>query len=65
MAEYKAEVEAGQFPSSEYSPYSMSAKEQDSFEHLMALDAQKRREKAELTKKKLKDQDEYWAIKLY
>ena len=62
---YKQEVETGAFPSAEYSPYSMSEKEQANFDHLMAFDAQKRRERAELTKKKLKDQDEYSSITLY
>jgi hypothetical protein len=62
---FRQETEAGQFPTEAYSPYSMSAAEEANFAHLMAHDAQVRREKSELTKKKLKDQDEYEAIKLY
>ncbi|KAG5180303.1 ketopantoate hydroxymethyltransferase-domain-containing protein [Tribonema minus] len=62
---YRREVEAGAFPGAAHSPYAMTPAEEANFEHLLAHDARERREAAELTKKKLKEQDELEAVRLY
>jgi hypothetical protein len=49
----------------EHSPYQMSKEEEVLFEELMAQDGEERRGQLEVTARRLKDADEYEAIKLY
>ncbi|RYH05831.1 3-methyl-2-oxobutanoate hydroxymethyltransferase [archaeon] len=65
LLQYKEEVRGGIFPSPIYSPYKMSEEEEIKFKQLLLKDAQDREAKAREIDQKLKDADEYEAIKLY
>ena len=56
---FREEVESGAFPADDYSPYTMSAKELESFERLMADDKEQRLEAQKAVDTKLRDADEY------
>jgi 3-methyl-2-oxobutanoate hydroxymethyltransferase len=65
LVQYKDEVHQQQFPTEQFSPYKMSIEEQEKFQLLMLGDESSRVEESVKIEKKLKDADEYEAIKLY
>ena len=65
LTSYIADVRSGSFPTDQYAPYKMSADEQGQFEHLMIRDAEARQQHAAQIETKLKNADEYEAVKLY
>jgi len=65
LEDFKAEVEAGEFPSPEYSPYKMSGEEMEIFNNMMAKDEEERKMKKGKTEKDMRDKDEYEVIGLY
>ena len=63
---FKQDVHQQAFPTEEaHSPYKMSAEEQDKFLELMEYDKTTREEESAKIDKKLRDADEYEAVKLY
>mmetsp|Transcript_20874 Transcript_20874/g.37591 ORF Transcript_20874/g.37591 Transcript_20874/m.37591 type:complete len:97 (+) Transcript_20874:136-426(+) len=62
---YKADVEAGTFPTEEYSPYKISEKEEAIFMELVEPDKSDIKQKLSDTSKKLIEADEYETIKVY
>jgi len=65
LDDFKAHVEAGEFPSEEYSPYKMSAEEEAVFMQLVSADASRRKHELEETSMRLKQSDEYETTHLY
>jgi 3-methyl-2-oxobutanoate hydroxymethyltransferase len=65
LHEFKSDVENGVFPSQEYSPYVMSAKEQQLFDGLLQRDAFERQRQHEEQAQRLSQQDEYESLQLY
>jgi len=65
LVEYCQEVKDGVFPDEQYSPYKMPIDEAIKFDELMKLDDEKRKLQSQLIDKKLRDLDEYAAVKLY
>eukprot|EP01035_Chromulina_nebulosa_P017650 gene17650-23231_t len=61
----KHEVRDGVFPTDQYSPYKMPVDEAITFDELMKLDDEKRKLQSQIIDKKLRDLDEYAAVKLY
>lgn len=62
---YKKEVESGEFPGEDFSPYVMTKEEKASFDKLLESDSEERIKKQESTAKKLSEADEYEQLKLY
>lgn len=65
LAQYKAEVESGEFPGKDYSPYVMKEEERRAFETMLAKDAAERRRQHERVAKDITDHDEYEKLHLY
>ena len=66
LLQYKNEVHEGVFPDEvRYSPYKMSEEETAKFQELMRVDQGKRDNESKQIDKKLRDMDEYEAVKLY
>uniref|UniRef100_A0A7S2UK27 3-methyl-2-oxobutanoate hydroxymethyltransferase n=1 Tax=Attheya septentrionalis TaxID=420275 RepID=A0A7S2UK27_9STRA len=65
LEEFKADVESGEFPGNEYSPYKMNESEKELFDDLLASDADERKLHHEDNAKKLKQADEYEQLSLY
>lgn len=65
LTEFKADVETGIFPSTEYSPYIMKDDERTEFDKLLARDADERRKKLSEADRKYVDSDEYEKLRLY
>jgi 3-methyl-2-oxobutanoate hydroxymethyltransferase len=66
LTTFISEVQGGTFPSeATHSPYKMSEAEQRQFEELMRIDAEARAAVATKVDTKLKNADEYEAVKLY
>jgi len=65
LEEFKREVEAGEFPSEEFSPYKMGKEELEVFNKMMEKDKEERERKRGKTEKDLIDKDEYEVLKLY
>ncbi|GMI04256.1 hypothetical protein TrRE_jg5010 [Triparma retinervis] len=65
LEDFKREVEEGEFPSSEFSPYVMGEEELETFNKMMLEDEAEREEKKGRTEKNLRDKDEYEVLKLY
>lgn len=63
---YRDEVHCGAFPSEEtHSPYKMAAEEQQSFAAAVEADRSARESSSRLADRRLREQDEYLAAKLY
>lgn len=62
---FKKDVESGNFPSEEYSPYVMNDEEKKMFEALLENDAAERERKRLEAERKLKQADEYESLSLY
>lgn len=62
---FKADVESGEFPGSQFTPYAMSKEEKELFDQLLSADTEERREKLEEASRKLKQADEYEQLHLY
>lgn len=65
LQQFKEEVESGEFPGTEYSPYVMSDEEKERFESLLSKDAEERRLQHDVVAEKLSQADEYETLKLY
>ena len=65
LSQFKAEVESGEFPGEEYSPYVMTEGEKEAFDELLKKDAEERQRKHDLAAQKLTQADEYETLKLY
>jgi 3-methyl-2-oxobutanoate hydroxymethyltransferase len=65
LDDFKKEVEAGSFPSDEYSPYIMNDQERILFENMLERDAAERTRKKHEAERKLKQADEYEQLSLY
>mmetsp|Transcript_4136 Transcript_4136/g.6397 ORF Transcript_4136/g.6397 Transcript_4136/m.6397 type:complete len:348 (+) Transcript_4136:117-1160(+) len=65
LLEFKKDVESGEFPGEQYSPYKMTSEEKDLFNKLLAQDAGERCKKQVDTAKKLSEADEYEQLQLY
>lgn len=65
LAEYKREVESGEFPGEEFSPYTMKEEERKMFEEMLARDETERKRKHEKVAKDITDHDEYEKLHLY
>lgn len=65
LQQYKAEVESGVFPGTEYSPYVMAEDERATFDALLARDAAERQRKHDEATQKMTQADEYETLKLY
>eukprot|EP00934_Nitzschia_sp_Nitz4_P000560 Nitzschia sp. Nitz4//scaffold107_size73032//9621//10911//NITZ4_005754-RA/size73032-augustus-gene-0.98-mRNA-1//-1//CDS//3329532575//560//frame0 len=65
LQEYKADVESGAFPGTEFSPYVMTDEEKAIFDDLLATDADDRQQKHDEAAEKLSQSDEYETLKLY
>ena len=65
MLRYRDEVKSGAFPTDEYSPYRMGDEERIKFEGLLDADSVAREQDGIEVLKRLRDQDEYEAVKLY
>lgn len=65
LQQFKAEVESGEFPGTEYSPYMMSEGEKEGFDALLEKDAEERRRKHEEAAQKMSQADEYETLSLY
>jgi 3-methyl-2-oxobutanoate hydroxymethyltransferase len=62
---FKADVESGEFPGSDYSPYVMTDQERDAFDRMLGMDAEKLEQKHEDAARKLTEADEYEKLNLY
>lgn len=65
LSQYREEVLSGAFPTAEYSPYKMPAEEALQFQQLLQRDRDARERESARVDKRLKEADEYEAIKLY
>jgi len=65
LEEFRADVEGGTFPGSEYSPYKMSEEERVAFDALLARDAEERQRIHDETAAKIDESDEYEKLSLY
>lgn len=65
LKQFREEVESGVFPGEAYSPYVMTDVEKESFDKLLANDAEERQQQHDLAAKKLSQADEYEALSLY
>ncbi|KAL3940492.1 MAG: hypothetical protein SGARI_000944 [Bacillariaceae sp.] len=65
LSQFKEEVESGEFPGEEYSPYVMTDGEKEAFDALLQKDADERQLKHDLTHEKLTQADEYETLSLY
>ncbi len=65
LADFKAEVESGDFPGDEYAPYHMSEEELRTFNQMMKEDEAERGERVRKVGEKLKAADEYEGLDLY
>ena len=65
LEDFKSDVESGEFPGEEYSPYKMSEEEKGIFDQLLDFDAEEREQKHEEAAKKLTEADEYEQLQLY
>lgn len=65
LDEFKKDVESGNFPSDEYSPYIMNDQEKSLFEKLLERDVADRARKRQEAERKLKQADEYEQLSLY
>jgi len=65
LDQFKSEVEGGQFPGEAFSPYKMSAEEEQLFDEMMASDANKREKEQGAMGEKILAQDEYETVNLY
>lgn len=65
LTQYRDEVHRGQFPTEEYSPYTMSAEEQARFIDLMQADKDDREGAAKIAGRKILEADEYDITRLY
>ena len=65
LSQYREEVLSGVFPTTEYSPYKMPVEEAEQFQLLLQKDREAREKESERVDRKLKEADEYEAIKLY
>jgi 3-methyl-2-oxobutanoate hydroxymethyltransferase len=62
---YKREVESGEFPGDEFSPYIMKDDEKRAFEQLLAKDALERRRRHDEAAERYTATDEYEKLHLY
>lgn len=65
LSQYKDEVLSGAFPTKEHSPYKMPDDEDILFQKLLERDRSARESESERVDRRLKEADEYEAIKLY
>ena len=65
LQEFKAEVESGEFPGEDYSPYVMSDGEKEAFDSLLKTDAEERERRHQEAIEKLTQADEYETLQLY
>lgn len=65
LQSFKADVENGVFPGSEYSPYVMTDTEREAFDRLLQQDAEERQKKHDETAHKMTAADEYEQLSLY
>jgi 3-methyl-2-oxobutanoate hydroxymethyltransferase len=65
LAEYKKDVESGEFPGESFSPYVMNEDEKKSFDQLLARDAKERQIKHEKAAEVYTQKDEYEKLHLY
>jgi len=65
LNEFKADVQNGEFPGKEYSPYKMSKDEEAKFEKLLASDKEERYHAKLGTAKSALEADEYSVLNLY
>jgi 3-methyl-2-oxobutanoate hydroxymethyltransferase len=65
LQDFKADVEGGTFPGTEYSPYLMSDTEKAAFDELLEKDALERQRKHKEAAQKLTAADEYEQLRLY
>lgn len=62
---FKRDVDSGDFPSKEYSPYVMNDEEKEIFDKLLERDAVERVRKHKDAERKSKQADEYEQLSLY
>ena len=62
---FRSEVESGTFPDTKFSPYHMSADEEERFHALLGKDADERIASGRAVKQSQLDADEYEIAKLY
>lgn len=65
LTEFKDDVENGDFPNEEYSPYIMSQKEKDIFDELLKDDEKERQKIHQEASVKLTEADEWESLSLY
>jgi len=65
LQQYKKDVESGEFPGSEYSPYVMKDEERQAFEALLSEDVDEREQKHRQAAEKYVQTDEYEKLSLY
>mmetsp|Transcript_5857 Transcript_5857/g.11467 ORF Transcript_5857/g.11467 Transcript_5857/m.11467 type:complete len:377 (+) Transcript_5857:190-1320(+) len=65
LQQYKKDVESGEFPGSEYSPYVMKDEERQAFEALLSEDVDEREQKHRRAAEKYVQTDEYEKLSLY
>lgn len=65
LQEYKQDVESGEFPGTEYSPYVMKEEERQIFEQLLSQDVHERERKLKEAAEKYVQADEYEKLSLY
>jgi 3-methyl-2-oxobutanoate hydroxymethyltransferase len=65
LQQYKEEVESGEFPGDDFSPYVMAEGEKELFDKLLAADAEERRRRHEKAAEEYEKSDEYEKLHLY
>lgn len=65
LQQYKQDVESGEFPGTDYSPYVMKEEERQAFENLMSQDVDAREQKHREASQKYEQTDEYEKLSLY
>lgn len=65
LQQYKQDVENGDFPGPDYSPYVMKEEERQLFESLLSQDAEEREQKHMEAAEKYVQADEYEKLSLY
>ena len=65
LQQYRQDVESGEFPGTEYSPYVMKDEEKRAFEALLSQDVDEREQKLRLAAEKYVQTDEYEKLSLY
>jgi len=65
LEDFKRDVESSTFPSDEFSPYAMTANEENAFKELLSKDAEERKRRLQELSERLKSSDEYETLGLY